>query len=147
MATHAHSTRTPLLPLAGPLPPLLGRGSGRQPGPVTRAIAIMREADPDLARIRALRRAIAERIEADIAFLDATGGDPDFEADYTTIERHAEGFLYEVGRSTDDEPSLCGSGVELPSIGGDDREDGDDNGIADIGGWQDQKLRSMGVLR
>ena len=46
MANHAHSTRTPLLPQAGAQSALLPRGAGRQPGPVTRAIAIMRAASP-----------------------------------------------------------------------------------------------------
>ena len=48
MANHAHSTRTPLLPQAGAPSALLPRGAGRQPGPVTRAIAIMRAASPEL---------------------------------------------------------------------------------------------------
>jgi len=34
MATHAHSTRTPLLRPSGSQQPLLGLGLGRQPGPV-----------------------------------------------------------------------------------------------------------------
>ena len=49
MATRAHSTRMPLLPLPGATSPLLRMGSGRQPGPVTVAIAVMREAHPDCA--------------------------------------------------------------------------------------------------
>lgn len=40
----------------------------------------MAGADPDLARIRALRIAIANRIEADIALLDAIDRDSDLEA-------------------------------------------------------------------
>jgi hypothetical protein len=42
----------------------------------------------------------------------------------------------EIGE--DDEPSLCGLYVSAPSAGGDDREDGDDNGIADEGGRAEQ---------
>ncbi|WP_267428067.1 hypothetical protein [Methylobacterium sp. GC_Met_2] len=59
MATHAHSTRTPLLPRSGNPRPLLGQGVrlaaisrqpdaklGRQSGPVTQAIRAMRAAEP-----------------------------------------------------------------------------------------------------
>lgn len=81
MATHAHSTRTPLLRPSGSAQPLLGLGLGRQPGPVTIALAAMRAADPDLdrQRLRELRRRIADRIEADLALLDALDGDADLE--------------------------------------------------------------------
>ena len=50
-------------------------------GPVTRALAVMRAAEPetDRTRLRALRKAIADRIEADIALLDALSGDVDLE--------------------------------------------------------------------
>lgn len=81
-------------------PPVCGgerpRLRSTQVGPVTRAIRTMRAADPaDLAiaaiqdglaahfadadrlRVRDLRRRIAERIEADIALLDALDGDAD----------------------------------------------------------------------
>ncbi|MGH1590432.1 hypothetical protein ACRBEV_21470 [Methylobacterium phyllosphaerae] len=81
MATHAHSTRTPLLPPSGSPQLLLGTGLGRQSGPVTVALAAMRAADPDLdrQRLRDLHRRIADRIEADIALLDALNGDTDLE--------------------------------------------------------------------
>ncbi|WP_246692035.1 MULTISPECIES: hypothetical protein [unclassified Methylobacterium] len=98
MATHAHSTRTPLLPQYGNPRPLLGQGLARQLGPVSRAIRACRETDPaDLAiadiqiglasffadadrqRVRELRRRIADRIEADLALLDALEGDADLE--------------------------------------------------------------------
>lgn len=104
MATHAHSTRTPLLPLTRSAQPLLGQGRGRQPGPVTQAIHAMRAAEPlppadaaieairegliryfvkedsaDRQRVRELRRRIADRIEADLALLDALDPDPDLE--------------------------------------------------------------------
>ncbi|MCJ2097917.1 hypothetical protein [Methylobacterium sp. E-046] len=125
MATHAYSTRTPLLPLPRSVSPLLGQGLGRQPGPVTQvhnlsdaqvsvakrqqgpvtqAIRAMRAADPlppadaaieaireGLIRyfveddganrqlVRELRRRIADRIEADLALLDALDPDPDLE--------------------------------------------------------------------
>ena len=100
MATHAHSTRTPLLPQSGNPRPLLGQGLGRQLGPVSRAIRACRETDPadqaiadiqiglasffedaDRQRVRELRRRIADRIEADLALLDALAGDADFEPD------------------------------------------------------------------
>lgn len=55
MASHAHSTRTPLLPLPRSAPPLLGQGLGRQPGPVTQAIRAMRVADPADLAIQAIR--------------------------------------------------------------------------------------------
>jgi hypothetical protein len=50
-------------------------------GPVSRALRIMAEADPKMARIRELRRAIADRIEADLALLDALDGDCELEED------------------------------------------------------------------
>jgi hypothetical protein len=79
MATHAHSTRTPLLRLSGSPQPLLGLRLRRQPGPITIALAAMQAADPDRQRIRDLRRRIADRIEADIALLDALDGDTDLQ--------------------------------------------------------------------
>jgi hypothetical protein len=102
MADHAHSTRTPLLPLADHRLPLLGAGLSRHLGPVTLAIRAARHrANPTSAllaaqhqeerrALRELRERIASRIEADLAILDALGGDPDLEADYTTVE-HAPG--------------------------------------------------------
>ncbi|WP_267421828.1 hypothetical protein [Methylobacterium sp. GC_Met_2] len=153
MATHAHSTRTPLLPPSRSAPPLLGQGLGRQSGPVTQAIRAMRAAEPlppvdaaieairegliryfveedsaDRQRVRELRRQIADRIEADLALLDALDPDTDLED------------------SGDVEPSLCGLSVSRPSYGGDDREYGDDNGIADWGGEveQNQRFQAMG---
>lgn len=50
-------------------------------GPVSAAIRAMRADEPatDYARIRELRRAIADRIEADIALLDALTPDADLE--------------------------------------------------------------------
>lgn len=61
-------------------PPIRGGERPRLPssqiGPVTQAIRAMRADNPDLdrERIRDLRRRIAERIEADIALLDALDG-------------------------------------------------------------------------
>ncbi len=87
---------------------------------MSRALAVMAGADPDLARIRTLRRQIALRIEADIALLDALAGDPDLKD------------------GADAEPSLCGLTTSFPSHGGDDREIGDDNGIVDVAGAGEQ---------
>ncbi|WP_157914105.1 hypothetical protein [Methylorubrum populi] len=55
-----------------------------QIGPVTQALRVMLAADPDQPRIRALRRAIADRIEADIALLDALMPDCDLEDGHDT---------------------------------------------------------------
>lgn len=66
-------------------PPVRGGERPRLPsaqrGPVSIALAAMHAADPDLdrQRIRDLRRRIAERIEADLALLDALDGDCDLE--------------------------------------------------------------------
>ncbi|GEP01896.1 hypothetical protein GCM10007887_25230 [Methylobacterium haplocladii] len=87
----------------------------------------MAAADPNLARVRVLRRSIADRIEADIALLDALAGDADLED------------------GADGEPSLCGLGADRPSNGGDDREAGDDNGIADSGGMYEQINRYLSM--
>ncbi len=60
------------------IPPIRGGERPRLPcaqrGPVTIALAAMHAADPDRQRIRELRHRIAERIEADIALLDALDG-------------------------------------------------------------------------
>lgn len=58
-------------PIRGGERPLL---PSAQRGPVTIALAAMQAADPDRQRIRDLRRRIAQRIEADIALLDALDG-------------------------------------------------------------------------
>ncbi|MDV2988168.1 UNVERIFIED_CONTAM: hypothetical protein Q9R58_28095 [Methylobacteriaceae bacterium AG10] len=103
-------------------------------GPVTAAIRAMRADEPatDYTRLLTLRRAIEDRIEADIALLDAIDGDPDIEDTFDT------------------EPSLCGVGAHvfrgnLPACD-DDREDGDDNGIADSGGLMEQERRHLARL-
>ncbi len=66
-------------------PPIRGGERPRLPssqrGPVSVALAAMHAADPDRQRIRKLRRRIAERIEADIALLDALDVDCDLEED------------------------------------------------------------------
>lgn len=78
-------------------------------GPVTRALAVMLDADPDRAEVRALRRAIALRIEADIALLDRLGGDPDLEPSLGAPEPFAyQGQLaWAVGGTDDRENAQC----------------------------------------
>jgi hypothetical protein len=129
MATHAHSTRTPLLRPADSqglsrfaqteqnARSLLGAAPGRQSGPVTIAIAAMRAADPDLdrQRLRDLRRRIADRIKADLVLLDALDGDADLEA--TALERAGRGFR--------------ASGHDDAEDSHDAEANTDDNGIAD----------------
>jgi hypothetical protein len=63
-------------------------------GPVSAAIRAMRADEPatDYSRIRELRRAIADRIEADIALLDALTPDCDLEG-----EQDAEGMTDDNG--------------------------------------------------
>lgn len=64
MATHAYSTRMPLLPVTDAPRRLLREGPTRQFGPVTNAIAVMRAADPAAAPIDGRQIALdALRIE------------------------------------------------------------------------------------
>ncbi|MRI57427.1 hypothetical protein D8770_26345 [Methylobacterium sp. DB1607] len=114
-------------------------------GPVSAAIRAMRADEPatDYTRLLTLRRAIEDRIEADIALLDTLDGDFDREADYAT---YAPDGLTSVGLASDFEPSLCGLSVEWPAGSGDDGEDGDDNGIADSGGLMEQERRHLARL-
>lgn len=78
-------------------------------GPITRALAVMLDADSDRAEVRALRRAIAMRIEADIALLDRLGGDPDLEPSLGAPEPHTyQGQLaWAAGGSDDRENAAC----------------------------------------
>lgn len=113
MATRAYSTHAPLLRRSDAAPFLLGQGLGRQLGPVTQAIRAVRAPEPrsaaDLAiqairaglaahfavtdrrRVRDLRRALADRIEADIALLDALGGDTDLEDSHDRGQENEHG--------------------------------------------------------
>ncbi|MCJ2099184.1 hypothetical protein [Methylobacterium sp. E-046] len=70
----------------------------------------MQAADPDRQRVRELRRRIADRIEADLALLDALDGDTDLETD------------------------------EADGPEGDDEREGDpaEDGIGDYGGLAEQ---------
>lgn len=161
-------------------------------GPVTRALAVMAAADPNTPRIVELRRAIAERIAADLDLLDALDGDPDLEPSFGSV---VPGYSDEAEpdhdneRDHDDEPSLsgitvsariamanggCFDGDDEPSLGSlesarsvkgvqigrdgcdlstsqlrwgasnlDDREAGDDNGLADTFGMYEQMGRHL----
>ncbi len=86
----------------------------------------------DRERLRDLRRAIAQRIDADIALLDRLGGDPDLEP------------------QGDDEPalgSLDRMAQTLWSAGSpDDREMGDDTGIGDSLGLAEQVGRRLRLI-
>ncbi|MCJ2092189.1 hypothetical protein MKK67_06720 [Methylobacterium sp. J-072] len=139
MATYAHSTRTPLLPQSGNPRPLLGQGSGRQLGPVTQAIRAMRAADPADLAIAAiqdglnrffaetgipvtaaeLRRRIEDRIEADLALLDALDPDPEAEPSLGASEP------FTVGPALD---WVYGSGDDREEDAGDDREHENEHG-------------------
>lgn len=68
------------------------RSSKSRIGPVTQALRVMLAADPDQRRIRELRRSIADRIEADIALLDALDGDADFEQDAGDMSERDDDF-------------------------------------------------------
>lgn len=125
-------------------------------GPVTRALRAMHAADAEhraeveaeRARIRTLRLAISNRIEADIALLD-------------TLDAITE----DLEDGGDDEPSLGGPNPIPQSViaeitrglimfdgldqrgwacgADDDREFGDDNGIADPMGLAEQEGRHL----
>ncbi|MGU3538880.1 hypothetical protein [Methylobacterium sp. A54F] len=79
MASHAYTTTPLLRPASVERWPLSPPGRLFAPGgPVSAAVG----ADAaDRKRIRDLRRAIADRIEADLALLDSLDGDADLEVD------------------------------------------------------------------
>ena len=58
----------------------------------------MLAADPDQPRIRELRRSIADRIEADLALLDALDGDPDLEDGHDAEDTDDNGIADDDGR-------------------------------------------------
>ena len=150
MAIHARIT-TALLSATGQRSPLLRQGSGRQPGPVTQAIRACREADPADLAIAAiqegldrffaetgipvtageLRRRIEDRIEADLELLEALDGDPDAEPSLGSIDAASH------SNYMNQEAWNLG--------GGQDREAGDDNGIADWGGEHEQNRRFLAL--
>ena len=70
MASHAYTTTPLLRPAPSDRWGLLPTASKHRPGPVTVALRAMHAADPDRQRLDELRRAIADRIEADIGLLD-----------------------------------------------------------------------------
>ena len=155
MATHAYTTSALFRPAPVARSALL---PARQVGPVTAAIRAVfagQEAatERERANLDALRRAISASIERDLdridrcfAALDLLDGDPDLEP--SLGERHpcyavdAEGD--ERGRDLDLEPSLGWTNTDardpecrFADASTDDREAGDDNGIADAAGaWQ-----------
>ncbi|AWI89219.1 hypothetical protein C0214_13690 [Methylobacterium sp. DM1] len=94
-------------------------------GPVPAAIRAMRADEPatDYSSIRELRRAIADRIEADIALLDALTPDANLEPYLSTCDR------------IDQTAWAFGDGSN--------REAGDDNGLADDDGWHEQRFRDV----
>ena len=166
MATHAHSTRTPLLrrPASGSLLSLedtprnasflLGQGLGRQSGPVTQAIRAMRAAEPlppadaaieairegliryfveedspDRQRVRELRRRIADRIEADLALLDALDGDPDVEPSLGAPEPIiTSGWGRDRCQHSDQAHWAAGGTDEREDDAGDNREEENEHG-------------------
>lgn len=111
----------------------------------TSAADLAAQMDVERSRIHELRDAIAARLEAEFAVLDALSPDPDFED------------------GADDEPSLASINPPGPHLDGaldplmpvdtrgdqrlwstgstDDREDGEDSGMADGGGYAEQVWR------
>ena len=110
-------------------------------GPVTDAIRTMRAADPafDLnPDLIALRRALADRIEADIAALDMLGGDPDLEpslADWTVGSNDDREEENEHGGDVNDEPH-----DPEEDMGAD--EDGDFPRLVQFSGYNYHPLRA-----
>ncbi|WP_167858653.1 hypothetical protein [Methylobacterium nonmethylotrophicum] len=92
-----------------------------------RAVDLSAQMDVELARVGEIRAAIANRVEADIALLDAIDGDADLED------------------GGDAELNLCGTGFGWPSP--DDREAGDDNGLGDDLGMVEQVRRYEHLCR
>ncbi|MHC2017159.1 hypothetical protein [Methylobacterium sp. CM6247] len=133
MATHAYTTlsllpatdseRLALLSTQQARRSLLGTDRGVTPGPVTLAIRGVRsnelsswemrqgQLDDEAKALRDLRRRVANAVEAAIAFLDATGGDPDAEPSlgstepYDWQERGQE--AWSAGSADDRENAEC----------------------------------------
>ncbi|TXN27142.1 hypothetical protein [Methylobacterium sp. WL19] len=126
----------------------------------------------EAADLRALRRRVAKAVTTGIAFLDETGGDCDVEEDagemaetdsrYGNLDDepslcgvHVTAAFAKAafgdhdleaehdGREpdVDGEPSLCG--IEVGYGDDRDREGPDDNGIADMAGWNEQRSRYL----
>ncbi len=84
----------------------------------TTAADLASHMDADRSRLLALREAIASRLEAEFAILDAIDCDAELEAEFHTPEPAPGGGFYFRGRASDDEPA-------------------DDNGVADpLGAWE-----------
>ena len=89
----------------------------------------------DRQRLEVLRRRVADRIEFDLALLDALDGDTDREdgAD-------AEPWLGSIDATSHNDRM---NHLRWSTGGVDDREMGDDNGIADSGGEAEQARRHI----
>ena len=113
----------------------------RQIGPVTEAIRTMRAAVPDFdARpdLIALRRALANRIEADIAALDILGGDPDAEPSLGAPEPFTAGPALDW---------VYGNGDDREMDAGDDREEENEHGAdEDAGEAEDTEFARQPVF-
>ncbi|MCJ2133358.1 hypothetical protein MKK69_04655 [Methylobacterium sp. J-026] len=125
----------------------------RQTGPVTDAIRTMRAAVPDFDAnpdLIALRQALANRIEADIAALDALGGDPDFEPSLAAPEaiitsgfgysdrcRHSDQANWAAG-NTDDGEDDAGENREEENEHGGDIQDEPHDAETDLGAEEDE---------
>lgn len=109
-----------------------GKQPKRQTGPVTDAIRTMRAAVPDFdgnPDLIALRRALADRIEADIAALDMLGGDPDAEPSLGAPEPFTAGPALDW---------VYGSGDDREQDAGDDREEENEHGADEDAGEEEE---------
>ena len=115
--------------------------AARQPGPVTMALRAMQSGIPETERerVRALRRRIADRIEADIALLDMLSGDPDLEPYLSAPEDAATSRF---GRYGSQEAWGAGSSDDREDDAGDNGEpeedDDQDAGCGDREGASEQ---------
>ena len=111
----------------------------RPVGPVTAAILAMRAADPAFDTnpdLRTLRRALADRIEADIAALDMLGGDIDLEDDELDrdVGDEGEGVPYGFKDATEDDEAPLGWCENTRQLAlGPNTEDGDATALESFG--------------
>ncbi|WP_238179765.1 hypothetical protein, partial [Methylobacterium dankookense] len=99
-------------------------------GPVSAALRTMlaNVEDCDRQRLRNLRQAIADRIEADLALLDRLDHEADErEADFVAHRYLPSVGVYSIGLTSDDEASLCGVSVGAPHCQDDREQDDSDN--------------------
>lgn len=106
-------------------------------------VAARLAADRDL--VRGLRARIIRRIERDMMILDMLCPDADLEPDADAEDGgDAEPSLGSINPNLRGDPLTCGDGTNQLawSAGGtDDREHGDDNGLGDLDGLQEQLSR------